>query len=107
MPPHGRLVFGQFGDHAVGGQHQAGDGRGVLQRGAGHLGRIEHAHFDHVAVLAGGGVVAVVALAFEHLVDHHGRLVAGVGDDFAQRLLHGAQHDLDAGVLVVVVALEP
>ncbi len=102
----GRLVFSQFSNHALGGQHQAGDGRGVLQCGAGHLGRIEHAHFDHVAVLAGGRVVTVVTLAALHLVDHDRRLIAGVGNDFTQRLLQGAQHDLDAGILIVVVALE-
>src|SRR3569832_34265 len=103
---HGRLVFRQVGAHAVGGQHQAGDRRGVLQRGAGDLGGVEHAHRHHVAVLAGAGVVAEVAGAFEHLVDHDRRLVAAVLDDLAQRLLDRAQDDLHAGVLVVVVALD-
>ncbi|EKE17432.1 MAG: DNA polymerase II large subunit [uncultured bacterium] len=41
-----------------------------------------------------------------HLVDHDRWLVTGIGDDFTERLLHGAQDDLDAGILIVVVALE-
>src|SRR3569623_231877 len=103
---HGRLVFRQVGDHAVGGQHQAGDRRGILQRGAGDLGVIEHAHRHHVAVFAGAGVVAEVALAFQLLVDDDRGLFAADLDDLAQRLLDRAQHDLHAGVLVVVVALD-
>ncbi len=51
-----------------------GDRRCVLQRRAGHLGRIQDAHFDHVAVGAVGGVVAVVALAGQHRVHDHARL---------------------------------
>src|SRR6185369_17631994 len=45
---HGRLVFGQLAHHALGGQHQAGNRSSILQRGAGHLGRIQDAHFHHV-----------------------------------------------------------
>src|SRR5262249_18448876 len=51
-------------------------------------------------------VVAEVAFAFRHTVDDHARLVAAVGDDLAQRLFHRTQHDLDAGVLVRVLALD-
>ena len=40
---------------------------------------IEDTHGDHVAILAGTGVVAVVAFAFSHLVEDHGGLVTGVG----------------------------
>jgi len=61
---------------------------------------------DQVAVLAGRGVVAVVALAVEHGVDHHAGFVAGVGDDGAQGLFDSAQDQLDAGVLVSRVALQ-
>jgi hypothetical protein len=35
---------------------------------------------------------------------HDARFFASVRDDLAQRLFHGAQHDLDAGVLVGVRA---
>src|SRR5207342_1624072 len=104
---HRRLfLLRQLGDHRFGRDHQAGDRRGVLQRGAGDLGRIQDAGFDHVDVLAGRGVVAVGALAFHHLVENDRRLVTGVGHDLAQRRFHGAQGDLDAVALVFVGTLE-
>src|SRR5690606_16102904 len=37
----GRVFLGDVGDHALGGEEQTGDRRGVLQRGAGDLGRID------------------------------------------------------------------
>ncbi len=45
-------------------------------------------------------------LHLDHLVDDHRRLVARVLDDLTHRLLERAQHDLDAGFLVRVVALQ-
>ena len=38
------LLFHQLRDHRVGGEHQAGYGRSVLQRKAHDLGGIDHAH---------------------------------------------------------------
>src|SRR6185369_3855490 len=70
------------------------------------LGRIQDAKLDHVAVLAGLRVVAVVALACGDLVQHDARLFAGIRDDFTQRRFHRALGDQDAVVLVFVVALE-
>ncbi len=64
------------------------------------------AELDHVAELAVGGVVAERAGAFGDAVQHHARLVAGVGDDLAQRGFHRAQGDRDAVVLVLVGALQ-
>ena len=64
-PPHHRAapaptarVVGCVGDQAVGGQDQAGDRAGVLQRQPRHLGRVDHAHLQQVAVFARRGVVA-------------------------------------------------
>src|SRR5690606_28762363 len=64
------------------------------------------AEVQHVAELAGRGVVAEAAGAFLDLVQDHRRLFAGVGDDLAQRRFHRAQGDLDAVVLVFVDALQ-
>src|SRR6185437_1046310 len=100
------VLLRQLGDDRFGGDRQTGDRRSVLQRGAGHLGRIQDAHRHHVTELAGGGVVAEVALAFLDLVEDHGRLFAGVGDDRAQRRFQRAAGDRDAQVLVGVVALQ-
>ena len=52
------------------------------------------------------GVEAVVALAVDDGVEHHGRVRAGVSDDLTQRLFDGFAQDVDADVLVVVRALE-
>src|SRR6185312_1758070 len=103
---HRLVVLRQLSDHRIGRQHQRRHRRRVLQREARHLGRIEHAHLDQVAVFARGRVEAVVALAFDDLVDDDRRLVAGVLHDHPQRLLDRAQHDLDAGILVGVGALQ-
>src|SRR6185437_7415616 len=100
------VLLRQLGDDRFGGDRQTGDRRSVLQRGAGHLGRIQDAHRHHVTELAGGGVVAEVALAFLDLVEDHRRLFAGVGDDRAQRRFQRAAGDRDAQVLVGVVALQ-
>src|SRR5690606_28357326 len=52
------------------------------------------------------GVVAVVAFALLDGVDDHAGFIAGIADDGAQRGFDGAQDQLDAGVLVGVVALD-
>src|SRR3546814_823786 len=74
----GRLVFHDFGNSGFGREQQAGNRCCVLQRGAGYLDGIQHALFDQVAVLASSGVIAVVALAVSHIVDHNAGLVTGV-----------------------------
>src|SRR5713101_6373725 len=100
------LLFDQLRDHGVSREHEAGDRCRVLQRGASDLGRVDHAHLDQVAELLGLRVEAEVTLVLEHLVEHHRGLRTGVVDDDAQRLFERFHHDLNAGLLVVVVALE-
>src|SRR3954454_7479224 len=56
------LLLGLVHDQGLGGQQHAGDRRGVHQRGAGHLDRVEDALGDQVAVLARRGVVALAGL---------------------------------------------
>src|SRR5215469_9106118 len=97
----GFLLLRQFGDQGFGRQHEGRDRACVLQRGADHLRGIEHAGLDQVFVLSGEGVVAEVRLLrFEHLAEYHSAFFTGVLGDLAQRLLHGALHDVDADVLV-------
>src|SRR6266853_5146521 len=100
------LLFDQLGNHRLGGEEQPGNRSRILQRRAAHLGRIEHAHFDHIAELLGLGVEAEVALALRDLVHHDRRLRAGVGNDLAERLLERTRHDPDARILIGVLALE-
>src|SRR5471032_6451 len=80
----GCFVVSGFGHHAVGGQHQAGDRRCVLQCRTCDLGWIQHAHFDHVAVGAVGGVIAVVAFAGQNGCDDDRSFFAGVLHAHAQ-----------------------
>ena len=56
----GRLVFLLLHHHALGGEQKAGDRRGVLQRRAGDLGRVDDAGLDQILVGIGRGVVAEV-----------------------------------------------
>src|ERR1039458_4442931 len=51
----------------------------------------------------GGGVEAVALLGLAHLVDDDRALEPGVLGDLTQRLLERAQHDLRAGLLVLVL----
>jgi hypothetical protein len=63
-------VFLDVGDQSFGGEHQAGDGCGVLQSETSDLGRVDHASLDQVAVLAGLRVEAeVLVLRFAHAAD--------------------------------------
>src|SRR5262247_939925 len=100
------LLLDQLGDADIGREEQPRHRRGVLQGEAHHLGRIHDAHLDEIAVLLGLGVEPEVALALDDLVEHDARLLTGVLHDRAERLFQRAMHDLDAGVLVVVGALQ-
>src|SRR6267154_601393 len=96
-------IFLDVGDEGFGSEHEARDGRCVLQRKAGDLGRVDDAHLDHVAVLAGLGVEAeVFFLGVADLADHNGAFVAGVEGDLSGRLFDSAPHDACANGVVIV-----
>src|SRR5712691_3986758 len=54
------IVFLDVGHQSLGGQHQAGNRRSVLERETGDLGWINHARLDQVGKLPGLGVEAEV-----------------------------------------------
>src|SRR5690606_8055658 len=95
-------LLGVLGDDHLGGEQQAGDRRGVLQRGARDLRRVDDARGEHVVdERVRGGVVAVLAVVLlTDRVDDHAALGAGVGRDLAGGLLEGAHEDRRAGLLV-------
>ena len=64
-----RVLFGHVGDEGVGGEQEARDRGGVLERRADDLGGIDHAGSDEVLVGVGGGVGVSVGVG-----------VGGVGD---------------------------
>ena len=73
------------------------------RREAGNLGWINYAHLDHVAVLAGLRVEAVVLfLRLADLADHHSAFCTGVVGDLADGFLERALHDADANGFVIV-----
>src|SRR3569833_2569909 len=59
----GFFLLRQFGDQALSGEEQAGDGGGVLERAARDLFRIDDAGFNEVGVFTGGHIVAFIILA--------------------------------------------
>ena len=88
-------------DDRLGRQEEAGDRRGILECRPGDLGRVDDAEGEHVAPLAGLGVVAEVGLAgAADLVDDDRAVEAGVLGDRPAGLLQGASDDLDAEILV-------
>src|SRR6266699_2133023 len=102
-----RLLLRQFGHHRLGGDEQARDARGVLQRGAHPLGRVDDALRHQVAELAGLGVEAVgVAVLVEDLAYDDRAVLAGVHGDLASRPAQCLADDVDAGLLVRVLGLE-
>src|SRR5262249_21548619 len=95
-----------LGDQGVAGQEQGGHAGGVLQRAAHHLGRVDNAFLDHVAVAVETGVEAVVlVLAFQNLGGHDAAVGAGVFGDLRDRRLAGTHNDVVAHILVVAESL--
>ena len=61
MPPPAawqeRLWLWLLGHHGLGGDEKPSNGRGILQCGTYHLGRIDHALLDEITILSGLSVV--------------------------------------------------
>ena len=69
------VLFGHIGDHGFRREHGARHGDRVLERGPGHLGRVDDARLEHVHVLFLLGIKAVIQLVgVLHLVHDHRRL---------------------------------
>src|SRR5882672_2722450 len=99
------LIFlRRLSDHDFGREQQARYRSGVLQSQTRHLGRIQNAQLDHIAVLAGLSVVAERALALTDPVQYHSGIFAGIRHDLTQRLFDRAGQDLDARGLIFVLA---
>src|SRR5258708_7461571 len=91
---------------ALGREEQARDGRGVLQRGPGDLGRVDDAGRDQVLELPRLGVEAeVLVLRLLDLAHDDGALGARVLYDHPDGLLDRATHDRDADLLVLIRGL--
>src|ERR1700730_13886710 len=101
------VLLRQFGDHGFGGDQKSRNRSCVLDRRADHLGRIDDALGDQVAVLAGLGVEAVgVLVLLKDLADDDRAVFARIDRDLAGRIGQRLAHDLDAGLLVVVLGAD-
>src|SRR5829696_5824840 len=92
-------------DHGFGGEHQACDRGCVLKCGAGDLCGVDNTGCDEVFELLGRGVEAVAFLfAVNHVFDDHSTFFTGVLCDLTKRLFESTFDDLDADLLVHIVA---
>src|SRR5260370_5379934 len=97
----GFLGFLDVGHQSFGGEHQARDGSGVLQREASDFGRIDHACLDHVAEVAGIRVESeILFLGFADLAENDRTFMAGIFSDLPERLFERALHDLDPDAVI-------
>src|SRR2546421_1798717 len=102
------VLLRYFRYHGFGGDQQRGNRSRVLDRHANHLGRVDDALGDQVAVLAGLRVEAVgILILLEDLADDHGTVFSGIDRDLAGRIGQRLAHDLDTGLLVVVLGAKP
>jgi len=82
----GRLfLLRNLGDETFSREQQTGDGRRILQRGAGDLLGINHAGLHEVFVIARADVLTFVALALLDLVHDDRAFFTGVRGERAQR----------------------
>ena len=85
----GLLLLRDVRDQRFRGQDHRGDGSGVLERRAGHLGGVDDALLEEVTVVAGKGVVAVTGLEALDVLDDDLTGCTGVVGDLACRGLEG------------------
>ena len=77
-----------LGDEGLGGQYHARYAGGVLQRDPGHLGGVDDALLQKVAVLDVGGVESVVGgVVLPNLIQDDWAFLAGVGGDYPEGFL--------------------
>ena len=104
----GEFFFGSSATIASVVMSSAGNRRGALQRLTHDLGRVDDALREHVDVLAILGVEAEgVLVLLQDLADDDRAILTGIGRDLAGRGLRRLAHDLDAGLLVVVLTCAP
>src|SRR6266700_757764 len=101
------VLLRQLGDHGFGGDQECRNRCRILDRRTNHLGRVDDALGDQVAVLAGLRVEAVgILVLLEDLADDDGAVLARVDRDLAGRRRQRLADDLDAGLLVVVLGAD-
>src|SRR4029077_19787841 len=93
--------------HGFGGDQERGHRGRVLDRDTNHLGRVDDALADEVGIFAGLRVETIgILILLEDLADDHRAVFARVDRDLAGRPGQRLAHDLDAGLLVVVLGAQ-
>src|SRR6201997_5836097 len=103
-----RILLRYFGHHGFSGDQESGNRGGVLDSHTNHLGRVYDALGDEVTVLAGLRVEAVgILILLQNLANNHRAIFTCVDRDLTGWIGQRLAHDLDAGLLVVVLGAEP
>src|SRR6266498_4114171 len=82
------FLFRNLRHECFGGEQQARDGRGVLQRRARDLGWIDNARLHQIGVLVIGDVVTFVAFALLHFLNNERAFAASVVGKLTRRLFN-------------------
>src|ERR1700734_2214074 len=109
MPAGCRLsgFLRQLRDHGFRRYQQAGHGRGILQRGAHDLGRVDDALGNHIDILFSLRIEAErLRLLLEDLAHDDRALDAGILRDLTDRSFQRLEYDVDAGLHVGIVVVD-
>src|SRR6478672_2791421 len=102
------VLLRNFGHHSFGGDQESRNRGCVLDRHTHDLGRVDDALGDEVGIFPGLGIEAPgVLILLQDLADHHRTIFATIDRDLAGRVGQRLAHDLDAGLLVVVLGAKP
>src|SRR5690349_22652085 len=95
------LLLWNLRDHRFRSQHESAARRGMLQSGAGDLGRIDNARLHQVFELATLSIESEVRVGTRaDLLNHDCALVTGVSGDVSKRLFSRTTNDVDTNLLV-------
>src|SRR5439155_2075752 len=94
------FLFRNLRDQCFGGEQQARDGRGILQRRARDLGWVDDPGLHQIGVFISGNVVAFVAFALLHFLDDERAFAARVVGELTRRLFNRAAHNRHPDFLI-------
>src|SRR6202162_2656876 len=94
------FFLGHLSHQCFCGKHESGDRSGVLQRRAGHLGRIDDASLYQVLVFAGSHVEPFIAPAILDFLNDQSAFLPSVVGELACRKLECASNDLRTNSLI-------
>src|ERR1700733_13879758 len=98
------VLLWPFGHHGFRGDQKPGDRRSVLQGRPHNFGRVNDSLADEVHVFTVLGVEAeAILILFKDLADDDGTVLARVNHYLASRPRERLAHDVNAGLLVIVL----